>query len=152
MAVKKHFSLPGSNSTVISWIFYEKAEQKSLLKTNKQNQQKTKQTTSCCCQVRVTHKPRDYRAWPRCTWEDSSWHLPCTIREFLLPCCYYPGGRMGKGKGYTTSSHSAEDVQLRRRDVPNQKVRTGRNMILKLSDGSLTWMKKNRLQSLPQGL
>lgn len=82
MAVKKHFSLTGSNSTVISWIFYEKAEQKSLLKTNKQTQQKTKQTTTCCCQVPVTHKPRDYRAWPRCTWEDLSWHLPCTIREF----------------------------------------------------------------------
>jgi len=52
VAAKTHFSLADSSSSVIAQTFSEKAEQKLLLKTNKQKtQQTTKQTTTSCCQA-----------------------------------------------------------------------------------------------------
>lgn len=85
MAVKKHFSLAGSNS-VISQIFYERAEQRSLLKkktkhnktATKPKQQKTKQTTTCCCQHLSYNKLGITGLGPDVTakTQDDTFHVP----------------------------------------------------------------------------
>lgn len=133
MDMKKHFSLSGSNSSIISQIFYEKPEKKSLLKTNKITREQGKPQHAA-----VRHLLYNNLGFtglgPEKT-QDGTFHVPSdSSYHFVIITLVGAGGR--------EKDRHLPATLLKVCNCEEETCGTTKQE-LKLTDASLTWMKKN---------